>query len=453
MDILIQAVQFFASLSFLVLVHEFGHYIAARIFKIRVDAFYIFFNPWFSLYKRKIGDTVYGIGWLPLGGYVSLNGMIDETTDKERIEQLKEEPKPWEFRSKPAWQRLIVMLAGVTMNVLLAMVIYTGVLYTWGESYVHGDDVRYGYMFDQKARELGFENGDKIVSVNGKSVESINELMLQLVLVDSDTDIEVERGGQRQHLTISLSDMVELRESGEWDNIYAKVITNPYIIDSISSDNALQAGLLPGDHIIAMGDQLTPDRRIGDVILNEYRGQELELSVVRHNIDSLNRATIDTLQLPTMVSEEGRIGVMLAYEPIVERTREYTFWESIPAGISYAGEQIASYWNQLKMIVNPETKMYNQVGGFLSIGSVFPDEWNWRSFWNITALISIMLAVMNLLPIPGLDGGHALYTLWESITRRQPSDKFMVVVQWIGLILLFALLIYANGNDIIRFFF
>lgn len=453
MDILIQAVQFFASLSLLVLIHEFGHYIAARIFKIRVDAFYIFFNPWFSLYKRKVGDTVYGIGWLPLGGYVSLCGMIDETTDKERIEQLKEEPKPWEFRSKPAWQRLIVMLAGVAMNVLLAMIIYTGVLYTWGESYVHGDDVRYGYMFGDEARELGFENGDRITSVNGQAVESINELTLQLIVVGDDVSVEVERDGERRTIDIALADMVALRESGEWSDIYSKVITNPYIIDSVSSDAAREAGLEAGDHIIAMDDRLTPDRRIGDAILLEHSDMELELTVVRRGVDSLGRATCDTLKLPTRISPEGRIGVVLAYEPIVARTKEYTFFESIPAGISYAGEQIASYWEQLKMIVNPETKMYNEVGGFLSIGSVFPDEWNWRSFWNITALISIMLAVMNLLPIPGLDGGHALFTLWEIITRRKPSDKFMVVVQWIGLILLFALLLYANGNDIIRFFF
>ena len=213
--IVIKTLQFFASLSMLVLIHEFGHYITARIFKIRVEQFYIFFNPWFSLYKRKIGETKYGIGWLPLGGYVSLAGMIDESIDKEQIEQMKSEPQPWEFCSKPAWQRLIVMLAGVVMNVIMAMAIYSGVLYTWGESYVHNDDIEYGYLFDDMAERVGFRDGDRILSINGEGVESLSDVAMKMLIVDSDIEVEVLRGDETRSIAVSVSDAVAMRESGE----------------------------------------------------------------------------------------------------------------------------------------------------------------------------------------------------------------------------------------------
>ncbi len=442
--ILIKTLQFFASLSLLVLLHEFGHYITARIFKIRVEQFYIFFNPWFSLYKRKIGDTEYGIGWLPLGGYVSLAGMIDESIDKEQIESMKREPQPWEFRAKPAWQRLIVMLAGVVMNLLTAMAIYSGVLYTWGESYVHNDDVKYGYLFDEEAEKAGFRDGDRVISVNGEAIEAVNEVAMKLLIVDSDTRVEVLRDGESVELNIPLESLVAMRESGEWKSIYQKIIAFPYIVEEVTSEAAREAGLIAGDHIETINGVATPDSRIGSEILAQNRGSVVELGV--------RRGEGELLSMAVPIDEEGMIGIRLAPTTIEMRTRTYSFWESIPAGIRYAGEQVASYWEQLKMIVNPDTKMYKELGGFLSIGNVFPDAWNWESFWRITALLSIMLAVMNLLPIPGLDGGHALFTLWELITRRKPSDKFLIVVQWIGMFLLLALLVYANGSDIFRFF-
>lgn len=442
--IVIKTLQFFASLSMLVLIHEFGHYITARIFKIRVEQFYIFFNPWFSLYKRKIGETEYGIGWLPLGGYVSLAGMIDESIDKEQIEQMKSEPQPWEFRSKPAWQRLIVMLAGVVMNVIMAMAIYSGVLYTWGESYVHNDDIEYGYLFDDMAERVGFRDGDRILSINGEGVESLSDVAMKMLIVDSDIEVEVLRGDETRSIAVSVSDAVAMRESGEWSNIYSKVIAAPYIVEEVTSDAAREAGLLTGDRIVAINGEPTLDARQGAPLLAELKGQDVELEVVRNDSERV--------VLTTTISDDGMIGIALSPTTIAMRTKEYGFWESIPAGIRYTGEQIASYWEQLKMIVNPDTKMYKELGGFISIGNVFPDEWNWQSFWRITALISIMLAVMNLLPIPGLDGGHALFTLWEIITRRKPSDKFLIAVQWVGMAILFALLIYANGSDIFRFF-
>ena len=441
--ILIKTLQFFASLSLLVMVHEFGHYITARIFKIRVEQFYIFFNPWFSLYKRKIGDTVYGIGWLPLGGYVSLAGMIDESIDKEQIDSMQQPAQPWEFRAKPAWQRLIVMLAGVVMNVIAAMVIYTGVLYTWGESYIHNDDVRYGYLFGEAAESAGFQDGDRILTINGERVERINDIVMQLLITDADVDVEVLRGDEIVALNIALSDLVAMRESGEWSGIYNKVIVAPYLISEVTSEAAREAGLMAGDRIVAMNGVSTLDRREGDVILMANKGAVVTAEVEREG---------ELLQLQLPINDEGKIGIMIEPLVIEPRTHYYGFWESIPAGVRYTGEQIASYWEQLKMIVNPDTKMYKELGGFIAIGNVFPSEWSWQGFWNITALLSIMLAVMNLLPIPGLDGGHSLFTLWEIITRRKPSDKFLIVVQWIGMALLFALLLYANGNDILRFF-
>lgn len=437
--IIIKALQFFASLSLLVLIHEFGHYITARIFKIRVEQFYIFFNPWFSLYKKKIGETIYGIGWLPLGGYVSLAGMVDETVDDEKMEQLKQEPKPWEFRSKPAWQRLIVMLAGVTMNVLLAMAIYSGILYTWGDKYYHNDDVTYGYAFNEAGKNLGFEDGDRIVAIDGEKIEDITRIGEMLILSDGDRNVEILRNNEPQTITLPLDELIAMRENGGYTGLYK--IISPYVVGSVEWDSAKEAGLEAGDRIIAINSIPTPRFMVNNPVITEARGTMAELSVVRG---------ADTLQLTSPISEDGRLGITVNL--IQPRYKEYGFWESIPAGVKLTGEKIASYWEQLKLIVKPDTQMYKEVGGFIAIANIFPDKWNWLGFWNITALLSIILAVMNILPIPALDGGHALFTLWEMITGRKPSDKFMVVVQWIGIILLFSLLIYANGSDIFRLF-
>ncbi len=447
---LIKLIQFFVSLSLLVMIHEFGHYIAARIFKIRVEKFYIFFNPWFTPYKKKIGETEYGVGWLPLGGYVSLSGMIDESMN---VEQMKQEPQPWEFRTKPAWQRLIVMLAGVIMNVILAMIIYAGILFTWGETYLHNDNAVHGYAFNDAGKELGFQDGDRILAIDGQSVGDAQEIGYNLLVADDERTVTVVRDRHDTlDVVIPLEKLVAMREGGGYKGMYSPVQA-PMIVANVTSESAIAAGYMPGDQIIGVGDE---ELRSGELIraeLAEYKGQEVNVTVARIQADSLGHESSQHVVIPTAVNDEGMIGLELQPVEDVCLTRvEYGFFESIPAGIKMAGNEIASYWEQLKMIVNPDTKLYKEVGGFLSIGGVFPDTWDWQSFWRITALISIMLAVMNLLPIPGLDGGHALFTLWEIITRRKPSDKFMEIMQWIGLALLLMLLVYANGNDIIKLF-
>ena len=435
--ILIKALQFFASLSLLVMIHEFGHYITARIFKIRVEKFYIFFNPWFSLYKRKIGETEYGIGWLPLGGYVSLAGMIDESMD---LEQMKQEPQPWEFRTKPAWQRLIVMLAGITMNILLAMGIYSAMLYTWGENYYHNDDMVYGYSFNEAGESLGFVDGDKIISIDGEAIGNVREIDKKLIIADKNRSVVVERGGEQVTLTLPLEELVAMRENGSIIGFYQPIV--PFIIEEVVMDSAKDSGLLANDEIIAIDDTHVEDFFAGKELLTKAAGRNAEIDIVRN--------ATDTLRLTAPINAEGQIGVNV--KMITPRSVEYGLFESIPAGIRRTGSEIASYWDQLKMIVNPKTKSYKEVGGFIAIGNIFPSEWNWQSFWSLTALLSVILAIMNILPIPGLDGGHALFTLWEIITRRKPSDKFLEVMQYIGLGLLLLLLVYANGSDIVKLF-
>lgn len=447
--ILIKVIQFFVSLSLLVMIHEFGHYIAARIFKIRVEKFYIFFNPWFTLYKKKIGETEYGVGWLPLGGYVSLAGMIDESMNTE---QMKLPPQPWEFRTKPAWQRLIVMVAGVFMNVVLAMIIYSGMLFTWGESYLHNDSAVHGYAFSDAGKALGFKDRDRILSIDGEKIGDAQEIGYNLLIADEDRTVELVRDRDTIRMDIPLAKLVAMRESGNYKGMYSPIVS-PLIVEKPTFDSAVEAGYQRGDQIVAVGDKRLYSGELIRTELMEHKGKSVDITVLRYEADSLGKMAATEVVIPTAIDDKGRIGVELqSVEDVKPTHKEYGFFESIPAGIKMAGQEIASYWEQLKMIVNPDTKLYKEVGGFLSIGSVFPDAWDWQHFWRITALISIMLAVMNLLPIPGLDGGHALFTLWELITRRKPSDKFMEIMQWIGLFILFALLIYANGNDIIKLF-
>ncbi len=435
--ILIKTLQFFASLSLLVIIHEFGHYITARMFKIRVEKFYLFFNPWFTIYKRKWGHTEYGIGWLPLGGYVSLAGMIDESLN---VEQMKQEPQPWEFRSKPAWQRLIVMLAGIFMNVILAMFLYSMIMFTWGESYYHNDDIVYGYNFSERGEGYGFQDGDKIVAIDGQSIENINYIREMLIVANDDRTVKVSRGGVEHDIVIPLSELVAMREDGSIMELMH--INMPFVIDEVATDSARDAGIEVGDKVIAVDGIPAADFLQAKEMLEARANSTVAITAIR--------GVSDTITFNVPLDESGRMGVLT--RGIVPRTREYGFFESIPAGISLAGEKIASYWQQLKMIFNPETKSYKEVGGFIAIGSIFPETWNWYSFWSLTAFLSVVLAVMNILPIPGLDGGHALFTLWEIITRRKPSDKFLEIMQYIGFGLLILLLVYANANDIIRLF-
>ena len=439
MDILIKVLQFFMSLSLLVAIHEFGHFIMARIFKIRVEKFYIFFDPWFSLFKKKIGDTEYGLGWLPLGGYVKIAGMIDESMDTE---QMKQPVQPWEFRAKPAWKRFLVMIAGVVMNVLLAMMIYTGIRYAYGESYMANDDVRWGYVFNDAGRKMGFKDGDKIISIDGEAIDDMMEIRSMLLLTEGARDVVVERGGEQIAFTIPFEELLSMRREKAYVDLYT--LNVPFIVDSVASGGALAAGLQPGDEVVAFnGKPFVGVAEATNLLQNEYKGDSVQFSIVRGG---------EELMLDVAVNEEGKVGVMLKTDMFEPRTREFTFWQAIPAGVKLAGESIADYWQQLKLIFQPKTKMYEELGGFIAIGKIFPSEWDWLRFWSMTAMLSIMLAVLNILPIPGLDGGHALFTLWEMITGRKPSDKFLEIMQYIGFIILLALVIYANGNDIYRLF-
>lgn len=438
MEILIKVAQFFMSLSLLVAIHEFGHYIAARIFKIRVEKFYIFFDPWFSLFKWKRGETEYGVGWLPLGGYVKIAGMIDESMD---LEQMQAPVQPWEFRAKPAWQRFIVMVAGVTMNVLLAIVIYSGIRYVSGESYMANEDVKWGYVFNDTAKSMGFQDGDKVVSIDGEKIDDVNDIRAMLILTEAERQVVVNRAGQQVEFTIPFESLLEMRRSRQYEDLYT--IRVPFIVDSLASESAQAAGLQVGDEVVACNGEEVDVPTMTELLQNRYKGDTVTLSVLRSGV---------TEQLRVPVNAEGKIGVVLKGDIFQPRTRTFTLLQSIPAGISLVGETISEYWQQLKLIFQPKTKMYEELGGFISIGNIFPSEWNWLRFWSMTAFLSIMLAVLNILPIPGLDGGHALFTLWEMLTGRKASDKFLEIMQYIGFALLLALVIYSNGNDIYRFF-
>lgn len=439
MEVLIKIVQVLMSLSLLVAIHEFGHYIVARIFKIRVEKFYIFFDPWFSLFKWKRGETEYGIGWVPLGGYVKIAGMIDESMD---LEQMKAPVQPYEFRAKPAWQRLMVMLAGVTMNVLLAMMIYTGVRYVYGESYLRNEDAKWGYTFSEAGERLGFRDGDKILSVDGEELDGVNDLRTKLLLTEGGRKVEVDRGGERKVIDISFEDLLQMRRNRDYETLYE--LRFPFIVDSVASESALAAGLLAGDEIVAFNGVEGVDAvQIVTELLPQIEDDSVALKV--------NRAG-SIVELSVPLNDEGKMGVLFRGDLIQPHTRQYSFFEAIPAGIKMAGQTIANYWEQLKLIFTPKTKMYEELGGFIAIGNIFPSEFDWLHFWTMTAFLSIMLAVLNVMPIPGLDGGHALFTLWEMITGRKPSEKFLEIMQYIGLMILLALLIFANGNDIYRLF-
>ena len=441
MDILVKIIQFFLCFTILVGIHELGHYIMARVFKIRVDKFYIFFDLGFSLFKFRRGHTEYGLGWLPLGGYCKIAGMIDESMDKE---YQKQPPQPWEFRSKPAWKRFLVMIAGVVMNVVLAVAIYIGVCYTWGDAYFSNEDAKWGYNFNEAGHSLGFRDGDRLVSIDGEAVENPMVFLNSLLITEGDRRVVVERDGEQVELTLPLAELIAMRQNKGYEKLLVQRM--PFLIDSVVAPTAAQ--LLKGDEIVAIESRRTADRyekmdyRDYRSYLQLHAGDTVQLTVLRDG---------GTLELPVPVSAEGTIGVIVQ-NPYTLRTQTYTFWESIPAGFRRAGDMISSYWEQLKMIVQPKTKMYEELGGFIAIGSIFPSSWDWQDFWLKTAFLSIILAVMNILPIPGLDGGHAIFTFWEMVTGRKVSDKVLEGAQYVGLIIILFLLLYANGNDLYRFF-
>lgn len=438
MDILIKVLQFILSFSLLVIIHELGHFLFARIFGVRVEQFQLFFGRPVASFTRK--GTRYGIGWIPFGGYVKLAGMVDESMDTA---QLKSEPKPDEFRSKPAWQRLLIMVGGVLMNVLLAFVIYVGISWKWGESYLSTRDMRYGYVFSDQAQEMGFRDGDRILSVNGNDYEDFRQLRIALLLEQNYT-VEVLRGGDTVTFRTPDVSVTELAE--DVDFITPRY---PFLVGQVvEGSGAAEAGIRPGDRLVALDGRRLEYFDQYTELLPRHKGSTVAIDVER---DSAGM-TVER-RFPVRIADDGRMGAavdMLAVTPV--HTRDYTFWQAIPAGSKRIGEEMSSYWKQLKLVFQPKTEAYKSLGGPLSIGSIFPDRWNWQAFWEITALLSIILAVMNILPIPALDGGHVLFLLAEVVTGRKPGDKFLMYAQVVGMLLLFTLVIYATGNDIYRLF-
>jgi regulator of sigma E protease len=439
MVILVKILQFVMSLSILVIIHELGHFVLAKLFKTRVEKFYLFFDPWFSLFKYKKGETEYGIGWLPLGGYVKISGMIDESMDKE---QMKQPPQPYEFRSKTSWQRLLIMTGGVIFNFISAMLIYVFVLFAWGETYLPTANVKYGIVTDSVGYDIGLRNGDKILTVDNRQIENFLEITTDIVLNNRKT-IQVERAGQVLNIEIPKEYIPKmLKGKGQ---INYRTPFGPYVIASFGKKSpAKTAGVLPGDELLGLDDKkflyfdefqkYLFDNKERPVVLNLLRkGENLNISV---STDSSGLLGI------------GRAGSL---DQIFElKTLKYGFLQSFPAGIDKGFKTVADYLKQFKLIFSKNTKAYESLGGFITIGSIFPGVWDWQIFWNLTAFLSIILAVMNILPIPALDGGHVMFLLFEVITGKKPSDKFLEYAQIAGMVLLLALLVFANGNDILR---
>lgn len=448
--ILIQAIQFFLSLSLLIVLHELGHFIPAKLFKTRVEKFYLFFDVKYALFKKKIGETEYGIGWLPLGGYVKISGMIDESMDTEA---LKEAPKSWEFRSKPAWQRLIIMLGGVTVNFVLAILIYIGMAFSYGEQYIPNESVKDGYyVTDPEIGDfLGIQTGDKIIAVDGNAVKNYRAIFLEIV---NGNTITIQRDGKVQDLEIPVDFIATLLDNPERMRFLG--MRQPFVIKGHDIDNQVNPAIdfQAYDQVISINgipayylDQAKP-------ILEQNKGQVVTLEV--------ERASGTQVILKTKVNDAASIGValqQLTMEEYVEKglisiaTKKYNLVESIPVGIDKGVSTLGGYVKQLKKIFNPETGAYKGVGGFAAIGGLFPNTWDWQAFWSTTALLSVILAFMNILPIPALDGGHVLFLLYEMVSGRKPSDKFLEYAQMVGFFILMGLLLFANGNDVYKLIF
>ncbi len=441
-QVLIKAAQLILSLSLLVILHEFGHFAFARLFKTRVEKFYLFFDAWFALFKIKRGETEYGIGWLPLGGYVKISGMIDESMDKDAM---KLPPQPWEFRSKKAYQRLLIMVGGVLMNFILAFIIYIAVLYAWGTQYLPTENTTYGIMVSETGEKIGLQNGDKILSVDHEYIESFYKI-IPTVLLDGAKNIQVLRDGKQVDIEISDEDLALLVKS--------KGVIDPRFffkasVGKVQKDSPGElAGLRKGDVLVDADGQQFEFYDQFSTYVRSHKEQEVTLNLLRDD---------KPLSLKVVVSEEGTIGfrplfteeaaAYLKYETI-----RYTFLESIPAGIKRGVSTVQDYLKQFKLIFSPKTKAYESLGGFITIGNIFPGAWDWYSFWTMTAFLSIILGVMNLLPIPALDGGHVAFLLFEIVTGRKPGEKFLEYAQITGMIILLSLVLFANANDIIKLF-
>jgi regulator of sigma E protease len=439
MEVFIKIVQFLLSLSILIVLHEFGHFFFAKLFKTRVEKFYLFFNPWFSIFKFKRGETEYGLGWLPLGGYVKISGMIDESMDTE---QMKQPAQPHEFRSKKTWQRLLIMLGGVLVNFILALFIYSAILWVWGEQYLPTKNAKYGITVDSIAYKAGLRNGDFILSVDHKEVENFNKIAYEIVLNEAKS-VQVMRDSQVVNVQLPSDLTRTLIKSRSKEFISFRY---PFTIGGFAKESAAKdAGMLETDKLLAINGNQTIFYDQLRAELNKNKNKEIKATIERNG---------KAIELSIKVPESGLLGINLSgnTKNFELKHLEYGFFESIPAGISKGFNTLSDYISQFKLIFSSKNKGYESLGGFISIGSIFPGVWDWSAFWSLTAFLSIMLAFMNVLPIPALDGGHVLFLLYEMITGRKPSDKFLEYAQMTGLILLVALLLYANLNDVFRLF-
>ena len=439
---LVKALQLILSLSILVLVHEFGHFIFARIFKVRVEKFYLFFDPWFSIFKfkPKNSDTEYGVGWLPLGGYCKISGMIDESMDKEAMAQ---PPKPYEFRSKPAGPRLMIMVAGVLFNFLLALFIYSMVLFTWGDTFLPLKNVKAGMDYSETFHNVGFQDGDILLKADDTELERFGEDCFRRVL--NAQTVTVLRGGVETVIPIP-EDMAQrvMRDKKGFASYRFPMVVRELGKTESGESPAAVAGLQPGDSIVSINGIVTPSfYEVGEV-LAQNKDKDVLVGFYRAGIPQ-------TLTLHTDTAGKMGIYSVSPFDMYQTVTRKYGFFESFPAGVMLGVNTLKGYVSDMKYVFTKEGA--SSLGGFGTIGSLFPAEWDWHSFWMKTAFLSIILAFMNILPIPALDGGHVMFLLYEVIARRKPSDKFLEYAQVTGMFLLFALLIYANGNDIFRFFF
>lgn len=442
MDILIKAAQLVLSLSILVVLHELGHYIPAKIFKTRVEKFYLFFNPWFSLFKKKIGDTEWGIGWLPLGGYVKIAGMVDESMDKE---QLAQPAQPWEFRSKPAWQRLIIMIGGVTVNLLLGIIIYIFIMFTYGEEKIYTKDLQSGLSIHPYLSKYGLNSGDNILKVNGKEVSHLSDINNGILLRGVRKLTVQHPDGKFETITLPKNVDYELFQEGAFPAVGLRA--NDRMIAKIPAEDTVlkKAGFLEKDEILAINEINVNFYDDIDLAKYKYKGEKVNLTILRGQ---------DTLTLATKIGKNGQIGFIRDAKFIDTasiQTVYYSFGQSIGKGIDRGFTTLSDYVGQLKYIFTK--KGASSIGGFGAIGNMFPPVWNWQIFWMTTAFISIILAFMNILPIPALDGGHVVFLLYEIITGREAPQKVLEYAQYVGFMLLLSLILYANGNDIYRWIF
>ena len=435
----IKAGQLLLCLSILVVLHELGHFLPAKWFKCRVEKFYLFFDPWFSLFKKKIGDTVYGIGWLPLGGYVKISGMIDESMDKE---QMKQPPQPWEFRSKPAWQRLIIMLGGVTVNLLLGFFLFAMILWVWGERRLPVDNMKYGIAVGAVSESAGLKSGDYIVSIDNKPVKDYFSITRDIILDEAKT-IQVKRNDSLINITIPQGTINSLIKS-KMPFIEPRALA---IVDTVIPSYKVftQDSLYKGDRVIALNNNPISFYDEYKKEKFKYKNQEITLKVLRSNDTVLVKAKTDSL---------GTIGFWVDAEELSGAYyQKYGLFSAFPAGVRKGWNTLVMNVKNFKLLfTSKEVKAKESLGSFISIGNMFAPKWDWEVFWSMTALLSIVLAFMNILPIPGLDGGHVLFTLYEIITGRKPSDKFMEYAQIVGMVILLGIMAYALGLDFWRIF-